>query len=1069
MAQKKKKTPVRKAQSLSADTMAARLCGGLTLIVLGVVSALAVALQLRGVMFTSLRNLCCGLCGIGALALPAVLIWGGWLLIASTRHRVKLRTFGLTCLMLTLLLGAMSLLTFTGSATMALPDWLAQESPTAGGYGAMMPSAYVFGRERGAGGGFIGMALAWPLWKTLSAVPGGILCILLAVADLLFMLRIDWRKLYSRLEERWEEHELRAEERREERAAEREAREAERAAYVEEAERRRAAVPMRAVPQAFEEQAVYQNQRQQGMQPAFATAGQTPVGYGFQPTPEENRYVNEESLQPIRPHGPSRILSGATAAVPALTGAVSGLKGKLSKIWNPSPEAKTDYDKEEKDSALRVRKSARPQTPIRAEEDAWQTQPSVSGWTDSTAPVNDWTAPQTTPQMPVSRAASASGTFTAPYVPNETQSTGRMSAARPAGRKTAPMNTLPETPAVKPTTAPQTAAAEVEAEKPVTPWQRQLQQKMNQGAQPAAQPADAKEGRSRRAARHTTEMSKAELQQPTASWTDDEPLPWEDEVEQPKANILPPKDADNHSAWQPELRIKAADNPDETFGVTQAQPEPELPPYVFPDVSLLEMAKDPIGVSPEEDAMRARRLEETLASFKVQAKVRHITHGPAVSRFELELAPGINVNRVTNLGQNIAMNMEAKSVRIEAPIPGKSLVGIEIPNRKVATVSLREVLESQEMRSATKPLVVALGKDIAGTPITCDLAKMPHLLIAGATGSGKSVCINTIINSILFRCSPEDVRMILVDPKVVELSCYNGVPHLLLPVVSDPHKAAGALSWAVDEMMSRYDKFKTHNVRNIDGFNNALEPGEKKMPRIVIIIDELADLMMVCKRDVEERICRIAQLARAAGIHLIVATQRPSVDVITGLIKANIPSRIAFKVTSFVDSRTILDSNGADQLLGWGDMLYKPVGQFTATRIQGCFLSDNEVNNVVRFILATCPAHYDPEIIEQLNSLDGEETDAGGNMPSTNDFAGSSDGGDDKSLLMQCIEIAVEDHQVSTSMLQRRLRVGYARAGRLVDEMEKRGIVSQQDGSKPRTCLISREEFEQMKASGQLK
>ncbi|MGN0795189.1 MAG: DNA translocase FtsK, partial [Aristaeellaceae bacterium] len=411
----------------------------------------------------------------------------------------------------------------------------------------------------------------------------------------------------------------------------------------------------------------------------------------------------------------------------------------------------------------------------------------------------------------------------------------------------------------------------------------------------------------------------------------------------------------------------------------------------------------------------------------------------------------------------IAMNMEVKSVRIEAPIPGKSLVGVEVPNRERATVTLREVLESEPMRKATKPLVVALGKDIAGAPIVCDLAKMPHLLIAGATGSGKSVCINTIINSLLYRCSPKEVRLILVDPKVVELQCYNGIPHLLVPVVSDPHKASGALAWAVGEMMDRYRRFQEAGVRAIDGFNEQM-PEEEKMPRIVIVIDELADLMMTCKKDVEERICRLAQLARAAGIHLIVATQRPSVDVITGLIKANIPSRIAFKVSSNVDSRTILDRIGAEQLLGYGDMLYMPTGEFTPIRVQGCFLSDPEVNRITDFIRESCPASYDPAVLEELDKLQSESD----NVVIPDASAGDDYTGGDGSLLTQCIEMAVNDGQVSTSLIQRRLKLGYARAGRLVDEMEKRGIVSAKDGAKPRMCLISREEFEMMKDSGAL-
>ncbi len=571
--------------------------------------------------------------------------------------------------------------------------------------------------------------------------------------------------------------------------------------------------------------------------------------------------------------------------------------------------------------------------------------------------------------------------------------------------------------------------------------------------------------RRRRSDRAAEPVKPAAPPAPKPSWTDDDRPPWEDAPAKPDSARMPVIRDRSASTGEP-LNIKPVREDEKTLGGKRKKDETpkQLSMYIFPSLDMLNPPQPRVDISGEEDAMRARKLEETLSSFKVDAAVRHITHGPAVSRFELELAPGIKVSKVTGLGDNIAMNMEAKSVRIEAPIPGKSLVGIEVPNRAVSTVTLRELMESPAMREAKDPLTVALGKDIAGAPIVCNLSKMPHLLIAGATGSGKSVCINAIINSLLFRCTPAEVRLILVDPKVVELQCYNGVPHLMLPVVSDPHKASAALEWAVDEMMLRYNKFRTVGVRNIDGYNSHLPAGEEKMARLVIIIDELADLMMVCKRDVEERICRIAQLARAAGIHLIVATQRPSVDVITGLIKANIPSRIAFKVTSYVDSRTILDGNGAEQLLGWGDMLYKPMGSFTPTRIQGCFLSDDEVNGITDFIRSTCPANYDPDLIERLEHS-GEEA---AELPSTDDFAAEESGGGDMTLLAQAIEMAVQDGQVSTSMVQRRLRVGYSRAGRLVDEMEKRGVVSAQDGSKPRLCLITREEFENMKASGEL-
>ena len=484
-------------------------------------------------------------------------------------------------------------------------------------------------------------------------------------------------------------------------------------------------------------------------------------------------------------------------------------------------------------------------------------------------------------------------------------------------------------------------------------------------------------------------------------------------------------------------------------------------PYNYPPITDLAMPRQGVGDTSAEDEMRSRKLEETLASFRVQARVVHVTHGPAISRFEMELAAGTKVNKVSELEKDIAYGMSATSVRIEAPIPGKSLVGVEVPNQKVSTVTLREVLQSDRMQNAKSLLTVALGRDIAGTPIVCDLAKMPHMLIAGQTGSGKSVCINAIINSLLYRAGPDEVKLILIDPKVVELQCYNGIPHLLIPVVNDPHKAAAALAWAVAEMMERYDRFAERKVRNLEGYNNVIAPTEKPMSRIVIIIDELADLMMVCKKDVEEYICRLTQLARAAGIHLIVATQRPSVDVITGLIKANIPSRIAFKTASYVDSRTILDRNGAEQLLGWGDMLYLPTGSFAPTRVQGCFLSDEEVNNIVNHVRKANPSTYDPDILEKLDQIASGSADGGADIIINSSDMSGGDGG----LFEQAVEFAIADGQISTSTLQRRLKIGYARAGRLTDEMEERGIVAAKDGSKPRKCLITREEWEEMKKS----
>ncbi|MBR5301621.1 MAG: DNA translocase FtsK [Clostridia bacterium] len=485
-------------------------------------------------------------------------------------------------------------------------------------------------------------------------------------------------------------------------------------------------------------------------------------------------------------------------------------------------------------------------------------------------------------------------------------------------------------------------------------------------------------------------------------------------------------------------------------------PKVEGPEYVYPPIDLLK--KSNTTQDPNMNAKiqaGAAKLLSTLESFGVQAKLTHVTHGPAITRYELQPAPGVKVSRIVNLVDDIALNMASDGVRIEAPIPGKPAVGIEIPNDKIEMVSLRDVLESQEMMREKSPTAVALGKSISGAPVVADMAKMPHVLIAGATGSGKSVCINTIINSIIYRASPKEVRLILIDPKVVELSVYNGIPHLLVPVVTDPKKASAALSWAVVEMEHRYKRFETMGVRNIKGYNDAIGPDEEPMSKIIVIIDELADLMMVAPGEVEESICRLAQLARAAGIHLVIATQRPSVNVITGVIKANIPSRIAFAVSSQIDSRTILDSGGAEKLLGKGDMLYAPQGAGKPTRVQGCFVSDDEVQRIVDFVRGKHTAEYDEDVLEQMNAAAEEDKAASADTPS---------GGEPvDEMLAKAIELAVESGQVSISMLQRRLRVGYARAGRLVDEMTLRGIAGEAEGpTKPRTVLISREEWRRM-------
>ena len=484
-----------------------------------------------------------------------------------------------------------------------------------------------------------------------------------------------------------------------------------------------------------------------------------------------------------------------------------------------------------------------------------------------------------------------------------------------------------------------------------------------------------------------------------------------------------------------------------------------IPPYRFPPLSLLAPAKaaDPVRdhEQEEEQQKRVELLEETLLSFGIEARVINVARGPAITRYELQPARGVKVSKITGLADDIALNMAAAGgVRIEAPVPGKSAVGIEIANSSIATVTLREVLESEEFQSHASKLAVALGKDIAGTPVVADLARMPHLLIAGATGSGKSVCINSIIASILYKATPDEVKLILIDPKVVELSVYNGIPHLLIPVVTDPKKAAGALGWAVQEMTDRYKRFEGAAVRDLKGYNkHAVKNGFEPLPQIVVIIDELADLMMVAQNDVETKICRLTQLARAAGIHLVIATQRPSVDVITGLIKANVPSRIAFAVASQVDSRTILGIGGAEKLLGRGDMLFDPSGASKAIRVQGAFINDDEVTDLVEYVKQKTQAQYDQSVIELLDRADGD-----GKKPKDEE----KEEDDIDPLLWDCVELAIDAGQVSASMIQRKYRVGYARAGRILDQMEQKGCISGFEGSKPRQTLITREQFYEM-------
>ena len=479
--------------------------------------------------------------------------------------------------------------------------------------------------------------------------------------------------------------------------------------------------------------------------------------------------------------------------------------------------------------------------------------------------------------------------------------------------------------------------------------------------------------------------------------------------------------------------------------------------YTYPPITLLEQGK-PVNTADISEELRqnAELLVDTLKSFGVVTKVLDISRGPAVTRYELQPSAGVKIAKITSLADDIALNLASGGVRIEAPIPNKPAVGIEVPNKEISVVKLRTIVDSTEFVSAKSKLSVALGMDLTGDKTITDLAKMPHLLVAGATGSGKSVCINSIIISLLYKSTPDEVRFLMVDPKVVELGIYNGIPHLLVPVVTDPRKAAGALNWAVTEMLNRYKLFADNQVRDLVGYNElaAINDEIKPLPQIVIIIDELADLMIAAPNEVEDAICRLAQMARAAGMHLVIATQRPSVDVITGVIKANIPSRIAFAVSSQVDSRTILDMGGAEKLLGRGDMLFSPVGSSKPIRVQGCYVNEKEVERVVSFIKKGSAADYDDNILDEIEKQAVKEKSS----PSGDD--GSTDSEDE--MLPKAIECVVEAGQASTSLLQRRLKLGYARAARIIDEMEQRGIVGPFEGSKPRPVLITRQQWIEM-------
>lgn len=605
-------------------------------------------------------------------------------------------------------------------------------------------------------------------------------------------------------------------------------------------------------------------------------------------------------------------------------------------------------------------------------------------------------------------------------------------------------------------TAPAEASWDVATE-PEDPWSTTASQEQKDPWSSAAEPEDP--------------WSTASAQEQKESWGSAAGPENAWEAAAPKVQLKEPQEA---AAAVSPAETKAVSGIGENAGHTTSAPAasgesvsaeqmPPERPYVFPPADLLTKAANKAGDSRQHLQETAMKLQQTLKNFGVNVTITNISCGPAVTRYELQPEMGVKVSKIVNLADDIKLNLAAADIRIEAPIPGKAAIGIEVPNKENVMVSFRELVESEEFKKHPSKISFGVGKDIGGKVTVADIAKMPHLLIAGATGSGKSVCINTIIMSILYKANPKEVKLIMIDPKVVELSVYNGIPHLMIPVVTDPKKAAGALHWAVDEMTDRYQKFANASVRDLKGYNAKIEslptiegdPKPEKLPQIVIIVDELADLMMVSPGEVEESICRLAQLARACGIHLIIATQRPSVNVITGLIKANMPSRIAFAVTSGVDSRTILDMNGAEKLLGKGDMLFSPQGIPKPVRVQGAFVSDEEVSAVVGFIKEqNGQVTYSAEMEEKLSNMESANT--------TVAIDSSADAGDGRDVYFaDAARLLMEKEKGSIGMLQRYFKIGFNRAARIMDQLEEAGIVGPEEGTKPRRVLMSPEQFEQ--------
>ena len=942
-----------------------------------------------------------GLGGGLYLPLPFLACWIGVKLLVSARHRVAARDV--------LLVSALYLLTLAGytliarvsqsGAALSFMDFVGKQNYKTmetgyASYSAYLRQAYAL-RASGAGG-LLGMLVAYPVWRVLGRVVGVFFVAVLLLLLLALLVRFKPGEAFERASQRGEK-------RRQERAM---ARAAQPGQAVEDAP-----TPQPPQPDAYPMQPLRPGQQVDRQDTVYsqppAYYQPAPVYEACPPAPARPGALEKDGFYAVQPdlyderfplHEPGENAPVPAEAVeaPQAPAPQEQRASHLTRAWDSEPEEAKEEIEEPQPAPEPEIAPPQPPRPARV---------------ISTFPERKEEAPQApAPEKPSRQSAP----------PRQTDE----------GRRPAPVRTSAADVDTPPWEGPEEDA---EPSQPAAPIQ-------------AEKPRPAAADWASQVRRREAELTRNDMPEHTTRRGEPKPV-----YTDPVMPITGERIAVSPRSAEPRADARM----DGTLAPKVRQSEMQLAlPYQAPPMRLLNESKIvPQADAAQEDERRAHIIEGTLGSFGVEAEVRQIMHGPSITRFAIQIAPGVRVNRVTSTADNLALELKTRHVRVEAPIQGTSYIGIEVPNARVSTVSLREVLDSEEMRNNPSPLAVALGKDIAGTPVLCDLSKMPHLLIAGATGSGKSVCINSIVCSLLYRTSPDQVRLIMIDPKQVELSVYNSIPHLLVPVVSDPKKAAGALAWVVQEMLERYGKFSAQNVRNLAGYNKANQGTDKVLPNIVVIIDEMADLMEVCRKDVEESIRRLAALARAAGIYMVLATQRPSVDVITGVIKNNIPSRIAFAVSSGTDSRTIIDINGAEKLMGKGDMLYKPAGT-SPLRVQGCLVTDDEVNAITDFMAKRYQTDYDPNIIEHLDA-------AGREKPEADEIGGEEDeseeGTDD--LLREAIEMAVEDGQTSTSMLQRRLRVGYARAGRLVDEMEKRGIVSHSEGSKPRKTLITREQY----------